>query len=193
MAKKLTFHNVWLKSWCMIINSFCLKKTIWGLGSDVMQIIKGKQAVGFYFLTTHHHNKMLNIKLGTVVHLKTCFVWLISLCWLSGHRRSTFLWKCCRCAVFPLPRRSSTPHRLSVLRKAGFLPFSWRRWGSESWRTRRSTPFFRSRSVSTFFRWYGHPVVELAHLTLTNAVLVVERRWKFPHIESLLPAFVKWR
>ncbi len=175
MKKELTFHNGWLNSWRLIIHSFCLEKPICGLGSDVMQIIKGQTMVGFYFPTTQYYNKMLNIKLGTSVHLKTCFVWLISLCWLSGRHRSRFLWKCNRYAVFPLPRRSSTPHRLSVLRKAGFWPFFWRCWGSESWQIRRSTAFDRSRSVSTFFRWYVQLVFELAHLALTEAALVWER------------------
>ena len=58
----------------MIIVHFCLERLICGVGSDIMQIIKGRRVVGFYFPTTHYYIKMLNIKLGTIVHLKTCFV-----------------------------------------------------------------------------------------------------------------------
>ena len=158
-----------------------------------MQIIKRQRVVGFYWPTTHYHNKMLNIKLGTTVHLKTCVVWLIRLCWLSVQHRSRFLWKCYRCAVFPLPKRSSTPHRLAGLRKAGIWPFFWRCWGSESWQTRRSTAVLRSRTVSTFCRWSVHLVVEWAASALTTAARAGERLWKSHHKESLMLAFVKWR
>ena len=193
MKKDLTFHNGWLNSWRLIIHHFCLEKPICGVGSDIMQIINGRRVVGFYFPTTHYYNKLLNIKLGTSVHLKTCFVWLISLCWLSDHHRSRFLWKCYRYALFPLPRRSSTLYRLSVLRKAGFWPLFWHRWGSESWQIRRSTACDWSRSVTTFFRWYVHLLFELAHLALTEAALTWGRLGKSHHIRNLLPDFVKWR
>ena len=158
-----------------------------------MQIKKWQRTVGFQLPTTLYHNKILNIKLGTSVHLKTCFVWLISLCWLSDHHRSRLLWKCYRYALFPLPKRSSTPHRLSVLRKAGFWPLFWHRWGSESWQIRRSTAFDWSLSVTTFFRWYVHLLFELAHLALTEAALTWGRLGKSHHIRNLLPDFVKWR
>ena len=170
-----------------------MEKTICGVGSDIMQIKLRQRVARLFFPTTHDNNKKLIIKLGTIVHLKTCFWWLISLCWLSVHRRSKFLWKCYRSSVFLLSNRSSTPHRLSVLRKAVFLPSFWHRWGRRSWQIRRNTASCRSRSVSTFFRGYVHLVYGQAQLALTKAVLDGEWLWMTRRIEGLLPVWLKWR
>ena len=190
VTNMMTFKNGSQNILLMSMRYFCLERPLCGEGNDIMQIKKGKWVTGFYFPTTHYHNKMLIIKLGTIVHLKTCVMWLISLCWLSDHHRSKFLWKCYRTAVFLLPRRSSTPHRLSVLRKVESLQSFWRRWSSKSWQSRRNTPSGRSRSVSTFFRWYVHLVFGRAHLALTNAALDEEWLGESRHIGSLLPGFV---
>ena len=152
-----------------------------------------KMKNGRIFLpTVLSHHKMLNIKLGTSVHLKTCIVWLISLCWLSGRHRSRFLWKCYRCALFPLPSLCSTPLRLSVLQKPGFWPFFWRRWGSESWQTRHSTPFFRYRTVTTSFQQIFPHVVSPVPAPLMKATFAEVRLWMVRHIESLFQGLINW-
>ena len=158
-----------------------------------MQIKLRQRVVRLFLPTTHDKIKKPIIKLGTIVHLKTWVLWLISLCWLSGHRRSKFLWKCYRTAVFLMPRLSSIQHRLSVLRKAVSLPSFWHRWGRKSWQIRRNTASGQSRSVSTFFRRYVHLVFGQAHLALTKAVLDGEWLGKSRHVETLLPGFVKWK
>ena len=151
MKKYFTFHNGWLNIWWMIIVHFCLERLICGVGSDIMQIINGRRVVGFYFPTTHYYIKMLNIKLGTSVHLRTCCLWLITLSRVSCHRRSKALWKSYQVDPFLLLGLSSTLRRLSVLHRPLFSPSFWRRWGSESWRICRSTPSGQSPSACVVF------------------------------------------
>jgi len=112
-----------------------------------MQIKQSQRAVGFGFPPIHDHDKLLNIKLGTSVHLRTCVVWLITPVRNSSHRRRWVLWRSFQLYPFLLPGPSSTPRIRSVLRRHLSSTSFWRSWGSESWRTRRSMPSGRSKSL----------------------------------------------
>ena len=52
--------------------SFWFRITICGVGSDIMQIKLRQRVVRLFLPTTQDKIKRLTIKLGTIVHLKTC-------------------------------------------------------------------------------------------------------------------------
>ena len=173
---------------------FLLKKIEKKYVSTVILIIFENYKKWSDFLSTVlKYHKMINIKLGTNVHLKTCILWLISLCWLSGRHRSRYLWKCYRCAPFPWPRRSSTHHRLSMHRKAEFWQFFWRRWGSESWRSPRSTASDLFLFEWIFCQWIFRRLRRQQPFQLMKAFLFRVRLWmRFP-AGALFRGFFKWR
>ena len=109
-----------------------------------MQNKQSQRAVGCGFPPIHDPNKLLNIKLGTGVHLRTCVFWLITPARSSRRRRRWVLGRSFQLYSFPLPGPSNIPRRLAERGEHLSSPSFWRCWGSESWQNRRSMPLVRS-------------------------------------------------
>ena len=140
-----------------------------------MQIKKGQKVVGFYFPTTHYHHKMLNIKLGTIVHLKTCVAWLIRPCWLSD-----FIWSRPSDNAYPTAHVPCPTHRrlwriLDLLHGAILWQALFCRGGRQTWRSRHSTATKQLHDVGTFTQDLYPPVLRLYPPVLRLATALLEK------------------
>ena len=151
-----------------------------------MQIKQSQRVVGFDFPTINDLDKILNIKLGTSVHLRTWELWLITLCWVTGHHRSRFLWTCWSLSPFLWPGPSSNLRRVSVPRRFLSLPLFGHCWGSEFFRIRRSRTTGRYQSVCGVCQEWAHRKCLLTPMLLWHSDLAGEGLGEVHQIGGLI-------
>jgi len=156
-----------------------------------MQIKQRQRMVELNISTIHVHINMISIKLGTIVHLRTCVVWLISLFWWSCYYRINLIRTSCRSSLFSLSTSCRNAHRRLVLRWARVWPFFWSHEGSKFRRIRRKTPTLLSLYASTSFQLIFPRVLRVVSVPLMGASLARDWLWMIRRIEDLFQGFVK--
>ena len=156
-----------------------------------MQNKQRQRMVELNISTIHVHINMINIKLGTIVHLRTCVVWLIRLFWLSCPHRIILLRKFYWVSLFSLPTSWSSHLRFPFLCRTASLTSFWSQWGSGLKHILRRTACGLSMFASTFFQLIFPHVLRLVPVPLMKASLAGDWLWTTRRIEDLFHGFVK--